>query len=463
MKAAILLVSGILAFLPCLHGEVVTREFKTSRGGNVWIYRPDTAAEKTAEGAPCVLIAAAGSNLISGKSLSKADSKEHLPYAEAGFVVVAYDVAGDPKGAGEDIRPSVEVFAKSEFGIKDGLAALNLAMEKVPAIHKDRVYAAGHSSAGTLALQLAARTSRISACVAHAPVVDLETAVGTERIESISEAVDGFADFALYSPSKHAGILNKPLFVFHAKNDSKGIVDGLSAYRTALEKAKVPCQFSVAQTGGHYDSMISDGLPQGVKWLKETDAKRVAELKAKTATTRELKGIKAEFKEDGIHLGDFVFAAGTTTSKDFIAAFGAPDRIETSFGAAFHVRAIYDRAGVEFTWYSETPKVAGGPRTENFNSLTFHLTPEETEFPEGPRAAFSGTIVIKEVEIRSGMRESQVATLLAPKFGKEEADIRGTRTSIKRFGKCFTVFAGGESGMPDDDPVDHVFCRRPFR
>lgn len=465
MKAASFFVSGILAFLPPLHGEVVTREFKTSRGGKVWVYRPDTAAGKTPEGAPCVLIAAAGSNLISGKSLSKADAKEHLPYAEAGFVVVAYDVSGDPGRDGDDIRPSVEAFVASEFGVKDALSALELAMAKVPAINKDRVYSAGHSSAGTLALQVAARTSRISACVAYAPVVDLEGAVGKERIESISDVVDGFDDFAPYSPLKHAVILNKPLFVFYAKDDSKGILDGLSAYRTALEKAKAPCRFSIAETGGHYESMISDGLPQGVKWLTETDAKRTAELKAgKDKPARDLKGIKAEFKEDGIHLGDFVFTAGKTTVKDFIEAFGEPDRMDTTFNSMFPFtgRAIYDRAGVEFTWYSETPKVAGGPRIENFDSLTFHLTPEETELPDGPRSAFSGSIVIKGVEIRSGMRESQVATLLAPKFGKEEADIRGTRTSIKRFGRSFTVFAGGEAGMPDDDPVDHVFCRRPF-
>ena len=60
---------------------------------------------------------------------------------------------------------------KARFGVSDGLTALDAALAKYPQIDPKRVYVAGHSSAGTLALQLAAAApDRLKACVAFAPI-----------------------------------------------------------------------------------------------------------------------------------------------------------------------------------------------------------------------------------------------------------------------------------------------------
>ena len=57
-------------------------------GGKIWLYLP--AGEHAPKSLPCILIAAAGSNLITGMELAGGDRPEHLPYAQAGFAVLAY-------------------------------------------------------------------------------------------------------------------------------------------------------------------------------------------------------------------------------------------------------------------------------------------------------------------------------------------------------------------------------------
>ena len=127
---------------------------------------------------PCVLIAPAGSILITGMDLGEGDRKEHLPYVRAGFAVLSYSLDGhvpDRKAASDaQIRQASQEFLAAKAGLTNAKVALEWLTARVPEVDADRIYAAGHSSAGTLALLLAENEPRIKKCAAFAPRSDVE-------------------------------------------------------------------------------------------------------------------------------------------------------------------------------------------------------------------------------------------------------------------------------------------------
>ena len=451
----------LLATTASVLAEVRVREFKSARGGRVWIYKPDA---KPTEKLPCVLIAAAGSNLVTGMLLSEEDRPEHQPYAEAGFVVAAYDVSGPPpedESDEEKLLESLKAYFKSDFGTADAMAALDLAQEKVTQIDPRRIYVAGHSSAGTLALQVAAAFGQIQGAAVYAPVVDLEEQIGKQQIESINGEVMGFRRILGYSPKNHWDIQQSPLFLFHAKDDRKPWVEAIEKFHLALEKAKAPHEYVVVDSGGHYDSMIEVGLPRGVEWLKKLDA-TVAASKPRPGTQPldVSPGMEIEFKDNGIHLDKFLFLPGKTTRAELVAALGEPDRsVRVFLFGSDTVMLYYDAAGLEFTFKSAVQQDTLLPRRESPLELLIHFRPSGNY---SPRKAFPGKVVIRGVEIRAGVTEGKVAADLKPKFTKEEAAIGNNSSSIRRFAKSYTTFSGGKAGELKDDPVDYIFCARPM-
>lgn len=457
----LLLLSLLLATTSTLLAGVQVREFKTARGGRVWIYKPDSKPEAKL---PCVLVAAAGSNFITGVSLGKEDRAEHQPYADAGFVVAAYDVSGPPPEDEENeekLIESIKAFSKSDFGIEDAMAALAVAKEKVPQIDPRRIYAAGHSSAGTLALQLAASRGEIRGVAAYAPVVDLEGHLGMEVIDKVNGAVLAYRRIIFLSPLKNPDLIRVPLFLFHAKDDQKPWVEAIEKFHLSLEKAKVPHEHVSVATGGHYDSMIKTGLPKGVEWLKKLDA-QVAASKAPAPGAKPLvvsPDMKIEFMDDGIHIGDFVFLPGKTTRAELVAALGEPDRSVLRHLGSTSGSLYYDAAGLTFTYDMMGKGGATGPRTESPLELQIYLRSYDDIIPA---KAFPGKIVIRGVEVRAGITLSKAAATLGPKFTKEEAAIGGVYTSIRRFAKSYTNFSGGGFGKQEDGPVDYIHCARPM-
>ena len=58
----------------------------------VWAYLPDGAHDRRS--LPCVIVAPAGSIIISGMELGDGDRAEHFPYEAAGYAVLAYSLDG---------------------------------------------------------------------------------------------------------------------------------------------------------------------------------------------------------------------------------------------------------------------------------------------------------------------------------------------------------------------------------
>ena len=247
-------------------------EVRLARGGassRLWVYLPEKAAEGSL---PCVFIGPAGSNLLTGMRLGDGDRPEHLPYVRAGFAVVAYELDGalasdDPTD--EEFVAAFEAFSGAEAGVANAREALDYALAKIPQVDRERLYVAGHSSAATLALLVAEREPRVKACVAYAPVADIEARLGPQFVKRLS-GVRGFVEFIREnSPLTHASQLSCPLFIFGADDDNVVQPSQPALFAAAVAKVNRAVTYVRVPTGGHYDSMIKEGVPRAIKWLQE--------------------------------------------------------------------------------------------------------------------------------------------------------------------------------------------------
>ena len=188
--------------------------------GKLWVYLPSgTPAPRSL---PCVLITCAGTTLLYGTDIGDAARPEHLPYVHAGFAVVAFEldghVQGDPPSEAE-LDVAVPKFLGARAGLVNAHVALEFVLAKVPQVDPSKIFAAGHSSAGTLAMLFAEHEPRLKGCVAYAPAIDLEKRFGPKNIQEFQRV--GIGDLAVrYSPKNNEAKLNVPLFLFHARDDS---------------------------------------------------------------------------------------------------------------------------------------------------------------------------------------------------------------------------------------------------
>jgi len=239
---------------------------KFSEHPRLWVYEPVDDHRIH----PCIFIAAAGSPLITGMSLSEGDQAEHLPYARAGFTVVAYDVSGQ----GPPANPiTSKLFAKRRLGIDNAKAAIDAALAH-EAIDPLRLYAVGHSSAGTLALQIAADDSRIRGCVAFAPVTDEKRWVDMVAMSQVQvNAPDMPALIAQYSPIANVDNLHCPVMLFTANDDQTVATSTVQSYTEKLKAVNPDVSLVTATSGGHYDSMVKKGIPAAIEWLQRSRTK----------------------------------------------------------------------------------------------------------------------------------------------------------------------------------------------
>lgn len=235
--------------------------------GAVWIYLPEKISGKL----PCVLIAAAGGRSFHGILLGRGDQPEHLPYARAGFAVIAYETPGtlppEPKAA--DIVAAAKVFRGAQAGVANARAALDYALSQVPQLDAGRIYAAGHSSAATLALLVAQRDARIKGCIAYAPVCDVEAHLNPKLIALVSRRMPDFGAFIRqYSPLNGTKSLQCPVFLFHAADDEIITVREIDAFVQKLLPTNRRIHLMRVPSGGHYRPMIREGIPRAIEWLE---------------------------------------------------------------------------------------------------------------------------------------------------------------------------------------------------
>jgi dienelactone hydrolase len=248
------------------------QEATLRRGGlpmRVWYYQPEKATGKLA----LVLVPPAGSTLFVGMDLGDGDRPEHYPYARAGFAVGSFEIDGHvPKletAPDSALLKGARGFRAARAGLDNARTALDFLLAKAPNIDPGRVYIAGHSSAGTLALLVAAHEPRIKACAAFAPATDVEARLA-QATPWLDKALPGYREFIRFSsPKTHAAKLNCPILLFHAQDDGNIPIRQTTDFAALLKKTNPRVTLVTTPKGGHYDSMIREGIPKGIEWFQQ--------------------------------------------------------------------------------------------------------------------------------------------------------------------------------------------------
>ncbi|WZO98440.1 prolyl oligopeptidase family serine peptidase [Isosphaeraceae bacterium EP7] len=240
--------------------------------GKLWVYLP--AGDHADRSLPCVFIAPAGSNLVTGNDLGDDPGRghpEHVPYVNAGYAVVAYELDGaatENEGEGNlQFVTNAVVFLRARAGLVNAHVALEYALAQIPQVDPGRLYAAGHSSAGTMALLLAENEPRIRACAAYAPCVDVAGRLGPGIVDTLTRASLGDL-FQRYSPAAGESKLTCPLFLFHALDDTNVPAAETEAFAERRKAAGEPVTLVTVPTGDHYTPMIEEGIPKAIEWFK---------------------------------------------------------------------------------------------------------------------------------------------------------------------------------------------------
>jgi len=235
----------------------------------VWVYLPTPLP---AGKLPCVLIAPAGSHLFDGMVLGDGDRPEHVPYVHAGFAVVAYSINGpllNDHPTDPEIAKAAGAFENAEAGVANARIALDFALRQVPQIDPQRIYTAGHSSAATAALLVAAHEPRVKACIAYAPCCDVPARIG-DVVQALRGSLPDFGTFLEWSsPGRNAASIRCPVFLFHADDDTNVPTAEVSRFADQLKQTNPKVTFVRVPSGGHHDSMLAAGIPAAISWLKK--------------------------------------------------------------------------------------------------------------------------------------------------------------------------------------------------
>jgi dienelactone hydrolase len=259
---------GVILHEIPLPGKPESAQAIPAHSGKLWVYLP--AGDHAPQSLACILIAGAGSNLITGMDLGNGDRPEHLPYVKAGYAVVAYELDGKaPEYAvGPVMLPFIRAFVNAQAGLLNARVAIECATTRVAAIDPRRLYAAGHSSAGTVALLLAENEPRLAGCLAYAPAVDLTLQYPANSQRELETLVPGAGElFTRFNPAANEAKINCPLFLYFAEDDAR-FAGQVRELDKRLKAAGKSCTLESASTGGHYDAMINTGIPRGIDWLK---------------------------------------------------------------------------------------------------------------------------------------------------------------------------------------------------
>lgn len=243
------------------------------RSGKLWVYLPE--GEAAPKSLPCVVIAGAGTPMIFGMDLSMGDRPEHIPWAKAGFAVVAYDIDGASRILLTDntpiamIRPSIEGFLKARAGVANTQRALDYIAARLPSVDPSRVMAVGHSSAATLALLATENDARLRGVVAFAPGQYNDDA----GIGGLERAVPGISELlTTFNPAAPANLerLDAPVFLFTAEDDDNVLAAKTRELASALRSRGKNVTLETTPRGGHYDAMINPGISKAIDWARRT-------------------------------------------------------------------------------------------------------------------------------------------------------------------------------------------------
>lgn len=203
---------------------------------------------------------------------------EALPYSEAGMAVVCYSLDGemtaDPSAGdrayGLALSVAYRQFMASKAGVVNGRNALEFSLAKLPQVNPKMIYTAGHSSAATVSLLLAANEERLAGAIAFAPITDLRIRLDELAQErSVRSILPGLVTYLRTgSPVTYVDRYKCPLFVFHSRDDSNEPFQNTENFVNQLKANSSNVEFAIVDSGDHYDSMIQAGIPRAIHWIQ---------------------------------------------------------------------------------------------------------------------------------------------------------------------------------------------------
>ena len=234
----------------------------------LWVYLP--AGSHAPGSLPCVLIGPAGSRMVHGMELTGDDQAEHYPYAQRGFAVIAFEIDGalpNEEPSEDQYRDAYMRFTDAAAGVVNARAALQYATTELPEVDRDRIFVAGHSSAGTVALLCAAHVKDLAGCVAYAPCSDVEGFL-SEFVGDFEDTLPGMRQYMQDgSPMNNVRDLRCPVMIFHAVDDQVVGIGESNRYTSRVKQAGGNITMQLAPRGGHYDAMINEGITKAVAWM----------------------------------------------------------------------------------------------------------------------------------------------------------------------------------------------------
>lgn len=223
----------------------------------------------------CVLVAPAGSNLLTGNGVDAPDyHDETLPYVKAGYVAITYSLDGalpaKQNATDAQFANAYREFAAAYAGVANARNAFEFVLAKLPQVNPERIFAAGHSSAAVVSLLFAEHEPRLKGCIAYAAASDVEKRLAPALNDpAVPRLLSGIREFAKRSsPRTHMAHLNCPVFVFHARDDSNEPFATSERFVGDLKQLGKKVTFEQTPRGDHYDSMIKQGIPKAIAWLK---------------------------------------------------------------------------------------------------------------------------------------------------------------------------------------------------
>jgi len=234
----------------------------------VWLYLPP--GEHADASLPVVFIAPAGSPSISGMDLDPVDRVEHLPYLQEGFAVIAYSLDGGSSVVdGTTAWIQEMAFEEAEGGLVNLRNAMAFA-KTVPSIDPEQQFLAGHSSAATVALLGASHFPELRGVAAYNAAWEGCYTQPDILLKTISANLDGFQDFCQRSaPIAYLRHTKVPVFLFGAADDETTPLSGIRSYHQKLLDVGADATLKETNAGGHGQSMVYEGIPAGIAWMKD--------------------------------------------------------------------------------------------------------------------------------------------------------------------------------------------------
>lgn len=247
--------------------NVVEIAFKGGTRG--WLYVPP-GLQKRKTKVPAVVIAPAGSDLLHGMALREGDAPEHLPYLKAGFVVLAYELAGEK---------DAKAFQAAHGGLQNAMNAVAFLRERVPVVDPSAIFAAGHSSAANVALLLAAHDDKLRGAVAYNSSGQGCWVQNNGYLETLASTDPNLESFCQRTrAASHFGHFAVPAFFFGSKEDTSPTAESVhSAAKLLNDTSGVPVTLKIVEEGDHYHSMIDEGIPAAIAWMNERLADTASE------------------------------------------------------------------------------------------------------------------------------------------------------------------------------------------